>query len=266
MYSGRVFIPRRSIAVLAAPVGGFLAHLVFPQASIWPLAFVGLAILFWASQGRSARWAFFVGLLWSIGHFLPLLWWAHEAVGPLPWVALSVFESAIMALAPAMYVWIMRLAWFSRWKVLAAIPFGAAWVVAEQIRHQWPFGGFPWVRIAFSQTDGPLLNLAPYGGAPLVSFVVASLAAVLAVGVMALVSKDIWRVPLTILLIVAGLLAPMLIALDTRAESGTITVGAVQGNVSNQGMDDFANARDVTNNHLEGTQHMVDHFMMTDVV
>src|SRR5690625_7888298 len=122
----------------------------------------------------------------------------------------------------------MRLAWFSRWKVLAAIPFGAAWVVAEQIRHQWPFGGFPWVRIAFSQTDGPLLNLAPYGGAPLVSFVVARLAAVLAVGVMGLVSKEIWQVPLTILLIVAGLLAQMLIAIDHCVESGSFTLCEVQ--------------------------------------
>ena len=34
--------------------------------------------------------------------------------------------------------------------------------------------GFPWARLAFGQTDGPLLRLAALGGAPLVTFAVAS--------------------------------------------------------------------------------------------
>ena len=44
-------------------------------------------------------------------------------------------------------------------------------------------GGFPWGRLGFSQTEGPLLSLAAYGGVPLVSFAVALTGALLAAAV-----------------------------------------------------------------------------------
>ncbi|MGC0250469.1 MULTISPECIES: hypothetical protein [unclassified Pseudactinotalea] len=43
------------------------------------------------------------------------------------------------------------------------------WVAVEQFRGSWPFGGFPWGILAFSKTDAPLVQLAPYGGEVLVS-------------------------------------------------------------------------------------------------
>lgn len=255
-YSRQVSTPRRRTSLVVAAVGGFLAHLAFPQASIWPLAMVGLAMLVWSLGRDSARWAFIVSTVWGVTHFLPLLWWAHEAVGPLPWVALSVAQAMMMAIGPVMFVWIRRIPALRNWQFLLSLPFAATWVVAEQIRHQWPFGGFPWVRIAFSQTDGPLLKLAPVGGAPLVGFVVAGLGALLAVGVSAAIAKDFVRVPLTALTIAVTLVGPMFIGLDARAESGTLRVGAVQGNVSNPGLDAFANAREVTGNHRDGTHRL----------
>ena len=42
-----------------------------------------------------------------------------------------------------------------------------------------PFGGFPWARLAFSQADGPLAPFARFGGAPGVTFAVASLGVLL---------------------------------------------------------------------------------------
>ncbi len=48
-----------------------------------------------------------------------------------------------------------------------------AWMVEEAIRDRVPFGGFPWGRLAFSQSDSPLTGLASWGGAPLLSFAVA---------------------------------------------------------------------------------------------
>lgn len=223
-------------------------------------------MLFWAVGRDSASWAFLVGTVWGVAHFLPLLWWAHESVGALPWVALSLAQAMLMALAPVMYVWVRRLRWLARARVLLAIPFAATWVVAEQIRHQWPFGGFPWVRIAFSQTDGPLLKFAPYGGAPLVSFIVAGLAALLAVAVMAAFARDLLRVPLAAFILTGVLVAPMFIGVDTRAEAGTIRVGAVQGNVANPGLDAFANAREVTGNHRDGTARLLERFGEVDLV
>lgn len=225
-----------------------------------------MALLVWSVARDSARWAFFAGTVWGVAHFLPLLWWANTAAGLVPWIALSVVQGMFMALAPVMYVWLRRTRPFRGTKLLLALPFAASWVAAEQLRHEWPFGGFPWVRLAFSQADGPLLRLAPFGGAPLVSFVVAGLGAILAVGVSALAARDLVRIPLTAFILAAVLTLPMFIGLDTRAETGELRIGAVQGNVSKPGLDAFKNAREVTTNHMEGTERLVDHHGEMDVV
>lgn len=220
----------------------------------------------WGLARDSARWAFLVGTVWGVAHFLPLLWWAREAAGTVPWVALSLSQAMLMALAPVMFVWIRRIPALRNGKLVLALPFAAAWVAVEQLRHMWPFGGFPWVRIAFSQTDGPLVKLAPFGGAPLVSFVVVALGGLLAAGVSAIFAKDMVRVPLAALTVAAVIVAPIFIGLDTRPESGTIRIGAVQGNVANPGRDAFQNAREVTGNHMAGTSRLVEEHGEVDLV
>src|SRR5699024_5655367 len=89
------------------------------------------------------------------------------------WAALSVAEAAIMAGGVAAWTWIRRGVWIRDKRWLHAPLFALSWVVAEQLRQVWPFGGFPWGRLAFSQVDSPLLSLASVAGAPLVSFAVA---------------------------------------------------------------------------------------------
>ena len=48
-----------------------------------------------------------------------------------------------------------------------------AWVTQEALRDRTPYGGFPWVRVAFSQADSPFGQVAALGGAPAVTFLVA---------------------------------------------------------------------------------------------
>src|SRR5699024_5258907 len=88
----------------------------------------------------------------------------------------------------------------------------------------------------------------------------------LAVGVGALLSRDMVRVPLAALTIAAVLVAPMFIGLDSRAEEGTIRIGAVQGNVANPGRDAFQNAREVTGNHMAGTSRLIEEHGQVDLV
>ena len=139
------------------------------------MAIVGVALLVLALRRDSARWGALMGFIWGLAFFLPHIWWANYAVGVIPWVALSVAESGIVAATCAVWVWARRGSVLSRWTLLQAPLFGVVWAVGEQVRQVWPFGGFPWGRLAFSQTDSPLLRLASLGGAPLVSGVVAAL-------------------------------------------------------------------------------------------
>jgi len=50
------------------------------------------------------------------------------------------------------------------------------WSLQEWLKSSVPFGGFPWGVAAYSQTNGPFVALAQWGGSPLLSFAVALVA------------------------------------------------------------------------------------------
>ncbi|GMA89309.1 hypothetical protein GCM10025868_45590 [Angustibacter aerolatus] len=106
--------------------------------------------------------------------FLPMLHWAGVYVGALPWAALSVLEALYVALLGAVLAVATRRG-TAGWRAVALPPVvGGLWVAQEALRDRTPFGGFPWGRLAFSQEDSPLLRLAALGGAPLITFAVAT--------------------------------------------------------------------------------------------
>jgi len=60
------------------------------------------------------------------------------------------------------------------------------------------------------------------------------------------------------LVAIALIVAPFAVPLDERPEAGTLSVGWVQGNVPNEGLDSFSQARLVTQNHLDATLLLAD--------
>ena len=243
-----------------------LTALSFPDADLWPGAPLGLGLLYLALRRDSARWNALLGLLWGLTVYLPLLWWAYTSVGVVPWVALSTAVAGFQAATSALWTWWRR--WetrpgsggghraLRRW--LDPVAFATLWVAAEQARSVWPFGGFPWGRLAFSQVGSPLLPLAWLGGAPLVSGVVVLVGALAAEAGLAL-RRDARRAAAVgaaaaALLVVAGLAVP----LDTAAERGTLRVGVVQGNVPGQGLEAFGRQWQVLDNHVAGTRALLD--------
>lgn len=250
--------PSRWWSAILALLGGVLTWTAFPDLGWWFAAAPGVGLLFWAMRRDSARWNALLGLIWGIAFFLPLITWADDAVGPVPWVALSVAEAGFVALFGAAWSWARRgeAVWRNAW--LQVIVFAVLWVGIEELRSAVPFGGFPWGRLAFSQSDAPLIALARIGGAPLVSLLVAGAGALLAltwsaakrfslVGVLT-------RVGAAVAVVLVGLLVPM----PTQAEDGTLRVAAIQGNVSKPGLDAFDNRREVLDNHLNGTTAVAD--------
>lgn len=252
--------PARVLTLVLAVAGGLLTDTAFPDRGWWPAAFVGVAALFWALRRDGARWGFLVGLVWGLAFFLPHLWWANYATETVPWLALSVMEACFVAVLGAAWVWARRWSWLRGHPVRQAVAFAVLFVGVEQARAEVPFGGFPWGRLAFSQAGSPLGRSAWLGGEVLVSLLVALAGSLLAVAVLALAQR---RSPVrgaVVPVAVAGALvaAPLLVPLDTSAESGTLAVGAVQGNVGEPGLGSFANRAEVLNNHLDGTLALLD--------
>ena len=251
---------------LLAAVGGLATMLSFPGYGLVPLAVLGPAALALAVHGRSARGGLWLGLVWGLAFFLPLLNWTGIYVGAFPWLALAVFESLHLALLGAATAWVSRLRW---WPVWAA----ALWVADEALRGRLVLGGFPWGRLGFSQTDGPLLSLAAYGGVPLVSFAVALIGTLLAAAALALArllrSEGSQRrnavralagaLAGAVAIPLLGQLAWLPLPGPSLTEGGpTSTVAVIQGNVPRAGLDFNAQRRAVLDNHVQRTLELAE--------
>ncbi|HEY0214878.1 MAG TPA: apolipoprotein N-acyltransferase [Cellulomonas sp.] len=250
--------PSRWWSAVLALVGGLATWSAFPDLGWWFAAAPGIALLYLALRRDSARWNALMGLVWGVAFFVPLLTWAGDAVGTVPWIALSVAEAGFVALFAAAWSWARRGEAVWRRGSLQLVVFVVLWVAVEELRSVAPFGGFPWGRLAFSQADAPVVALARLGGAPLVSAAVAATGAALALAWMSArrfaLLPTLGRLGLAAVLLVVGLLVP----LDTRAENGTLQVGAVQGDVAEPGLHAFDTRREVLNNHLAGTRALLD--------
>jgi apolipoprotein N-acyltransferase len=247
---------------LLAACGGLALVLAFPGYDLIALAVLGPAALALAVRGQRLRSGLWLGLVLGLFFFVPLLSWSGIYVGPVPWLALAGFEALHVALLGGATALTSRLRF---WPVWAA----ALWVADEAVRGRFILGGFPWGRLGFSQTEGPLLSLAAYGGVPLVSFAVALTGTLLAAAGLAVhrawpardggAPAGEWRAAaLATAAVVAvpavGALAWLPLAGPSLTDGGPVaTVAVIQGNVPRAGLDFNAQRRAVLDNHVQQT-------------
>jgi apolipoprotein N-acyltransferase len=233
----------------AAIVAGIALWTAFPPLNWWPAEIVGVAAVPLVLRGRSVRSGARLGMLVGLGMWVPTVSFL-QPIGIDAWVVLALLESLWFALMGGALVLVGRLRW---WPLASAL----VWVGQEFLRSRWPFDGFPWARLAFSQADGPLVRLAALGGAPLVSFAVA-----LAGALLAYVAVRRERRAMTALAAVAlVVLAPLAVRLPTAGTArdgapSSAVVAAVQGNVPRLGLEEFAQRHAVTQDHLEETRRL----------
>ncbi|MGB8961579.1 MAG: apolipoprotein N-acyltransferase [Pseudonocardiaceae bacterium] len=235
---------------------GLLLYVGAPPRELWWLAPVVFAVLWAVLHGRSARAGFGYGFAFGLGFFMPLLSWAGEFVGALPWLALATVEALVLALAGAGVAVVSRMPAAPAWAT-------GVWVAAEALIARAPFGGFPWGRVAFGQPSGVFLPVAAIGGAPLLT------AAVVLTGFAAgeLIRRVALRraapmfglanrtlIPPALLAcapVIAGLVAAPLAG--TTTIDGQAVVALVQGNVPRAGLDFNSQRRAVLDYHVART-------------
>ncbi len=157
-----------------------------------------------------------------------LLHWTSIYVGSTPWIILVVGLSFLY----------LPLILVKRWGI-ASYPL--LFVIGEEIRNRFPFGGFGWGRIAYSQSDAPYSNIAYYGGAIAISAITAALA----LFIFTLSQKNFKPALLIPLLL---LLIPINIVDQNQTD-----VLIVQGNVPQYGLDFNSRATQVFYNHVKET-------------
>ena len=248
-----------AVRPLAAAAAGFALWLSFPTFDLWWLAPLGVALLAGATWQRGLRAGFGLGMIAGWAFFVPVLSWSGTYVGAVPWLALATLQAlyiaAMSGLVGAASRW-----WAGRGGEHAAyllIPLG--WVAQELARSTTPWGGFPWARLAFGQTGGPLLPLARWIGAPGLTFVTACLGAlILLLAVSA--QRRTWvpavsaALAIGLLLVLPSAAVPPIVA---HGQSVSERIGFVQGNVPRAGLDFNAQRRAVLDNHVRGTLELV---------
>jgi apolipoprotein N-acyltransferase len=158
--------------LLCAMAGGLVLAASFPPVGIWPLVPLGPALLVLAIWRRSLPASALAGLVFGAAFFLPLLTWLVNLAWYV-WAALAFSEAAIFAVLVPLQRILLRL---RAWPLAVA----GWWVGAEAVRDRWPWGGFPWGRLAMSQAGSPTVGWVAVGGPVLLSFLLALVGATLA--------------------------------------------------------------------------------------
>ena len=245
-------VPGVLIRLAASVVGGLVLYLAFPPLGWWFCAPVGVALLALALRGLRLRRAAWIGYLGALAFLLPTLAWVRP-IGDDAWLALAGVESLFWAALACLVVLVMRLRLWPLWVA-------CLWVVQEWARGLFPFGGFPWARLAFSQGESPYTGFAALGGAPLVSFTVALTGALLA----ALVTRrpPRWRADRVLAgTLLAAIAVPVLGLVVPRPgdEGRTVRIGVIQGNVPGRGMYFLGDEPAVVlRNHADETHRMAE--------
>jgi apolipoprotein N-acyltransferase len=209
-------------------IAAFLASAAFAPIGIWHLGVLGYSLfLRKLSTSRLHLWhAFAFGFIYNA----IVLYWSGKFVGALPWLLLALLQALFY-----IPVGVVAKRWGSVWCTIGAL------LLMEELRSIFPFGGFGWTRIAFSQIESPGAASLPYGG-------------VLALSALTLLFAALISRPRMGNFVKLGLILIALILLPENPQgSGSVKLLAIQGNTPSVGLDFNSRAQAVFNLHRDAT-------------
>ena len=215
------------VALLLSAVSGVLFSAAFEPVGKWWVAPIAIAAHMYALSISQRK--MLSSFTFALSLNLIVLHWSSTFVGSIPWVILALGLS----------IFYLPLALVSKWGISA---YPLLYILLEELRNRFPFGGFGWVRIAYTQADSPYSKLAAIGGASALSSLTLIIALIIFFGFQKRFSL-ITFLPFLFLLIPINL-----------STVGNASVLMIQGNVPQMGLDFNSRAKAVFNNHFERTQ------------
>ena len=215
------------VNLLLSALSGLLLSAAFEPIAMWWLAPIALALAMYALEKSKRK--YLSVLSFALTFNLVLLHWTSIFVGSLPWIILAT--GLTLFYLPLVAV-----------KHLGISFFPLIFIVLEEIRNHFPFQGFGWARIAYSQADAPYAKIAAHGGAVALS----AITVLIGLSIYHLSQKNM---KILILLPMVLVLVPINIQI-----SGSTKALLIQGNVPQLGLDFNSRATEVFNNHVKKTQ------------
>ena len=217
--------------------GAIVAWSFYPNH--WWASVVGMAILMLCLDSKPRKTRLKLTLAFALTFFAFHVQWV-SVLGNDAW-----FGLVILCTLPWMLFALLPVDSKSKWFYLQP---AALVIVLEAIRASWPWGGFPWGLLAYSQVDGPLVALSTIGGQSLVSGVVVVCAAI-TVKVIKFRSFS----ALMLLLFISICSA----SVSSFNSNDSVQLAAIQGNVPRVGNELSAQRAAVLNNHLRTTEQLL---------
>ncbi|QIM16466.1 apolipoprotein N-acyltransferase [Leucobacter insecticola] len=250
------------LAAVCAATGGLLLDAATPGLAWWWAAFPGIALVLAALWQQTIGRGALLGAIAGAAFWMPQISWLTLYLGPVPWAGLSGVMTAWWVLfgilAAIASRGLAQLSWLAarRWRLCLAQAAALAglWVLREQVQGAWPYGGFPWGRIAHTQADGPLVQAVSWlGFAGLSGVVVFACAIPIAAWFARMPRLGLIAPGSTVVLLVLLAVIPA----APLPETGTLRVAAVQGN-SKSGIFDDRESGSVLRDHLNATAALLD--------
>ncbi|CAN2197588.1 Lnt Apolipoprotein N-acyltransferase [Candidatus Nanopelagicaceae bacterium] len=213
---------------LYTAIAGLFFAVSFKPFGLWFAAPIAFAILFHQLRTKSHPLAH--SLLFAFVANLVILSWTSTFVGSIPWLLLVLLQ--------ALYFLPLGIAAH----FIRSVPvFIFITLASESLKARFPFGGFSWTKVAFSQVDSPL--------APLVStFGIATLSLLTL-----LISYTLILRSKTLALVLISFIVIAHFVNVQPLSSTSIYVRAIQGGVPERGLDFNARAMAVLDNHVKKT-------------
>jgi len=223
------------VFALYALVSGLLLSAAFKPIGLWFAAPLAFALLIYAVNKSSKYFLSFA--LFAFTFNAAGLIWSNKYVGIAPWIALVLLQTLFYL----PMVLLKRIGEY--WYFFLPVGF----LALEEVRSRFPFDGFGWLRIGFSQVDAPYARLASVGGVSLLSL------ATLFLGVAAFQLAQRGS-GLTLPGIAIALTLIGIFIFPNNSPRQTFQVLAVQGSVPKVGLDFNERATEVFYRHLTETE------------
>ncbi len=225
----------RTFSSIAA--GALTAWSFYPNH--WWAAIVGVAVLLLVLDSKPRKTRLKLTALFALTFFAFHVQWV-SVLGNDAW-----FGLVVLCTLPWLILGLLPINSNSKWFYLQP---AALVILVEAIRSNVPWGGFPWGLLAYSQLDGPLVNLATLGGQAIVSGAVVVCAAAL---VKLLKNRSLVGIAVVILIVMTSR------SVDIKHSTEQITLAGIQGNVPRVGNTLDIQRAAVLNNHVKTTEELL---------
>lgn len=234
-------------------VAGLIGLFIFPTENIWILAPLVPMLTYLAVLGLRFWPAFLVGFLSGQAFYISHIEWISLYLGPVPLIALSTTVSLYHGLGAGLAAWLFkRIDLQGKPIVPLALLLASVWTLREFGANNFPYGGFPWSRLAMTQSDSFMSSWVWWGGLSLLSFVIAFVGSLFAVLVLLRGEKKFLRPAL--LGVFVAVTVPLVTPIGlTTVSNDEKVIAAVQGNAK-AGLFSREAPGTILQNHLDASE------------